>query len=193
MAAASAVKLPFNRKHDEIAAASCRARLVKIGARCFSPQFDVGPLVPEPAISQLGQLLKARRRQKRLSLRDLADQIGVSSNTLSRVERGHVPDLRNLRLIADWLEVPVEVFIDSDSPSTPEVIARHLASDKQLGPAAAARIASLVEDMYRSLISEQPRIEVHLRSARTFTPAAGAALADILADMQAALSDSAER
>jgi transcriptional regulator with XRE-family HTH domain len=145
--------------------------------------------VSESAISQLGKMLRARRRQKRLSLRDLADQIGVSFNTLSRVERGHVPDLRNLRLISEWLEVPVEVFIDSDSASTPEVIARHLTSDKRLAPAAAAQIATLVEEMYRTLISEQPQIAVHLRSAKTFTPAAGAVLADILADMQTALSE----
>jgi transcriptional regulator with XRE-family HTH domain len=146
----------------------------------------------EPGISQLGEMLRGRRRQKRLSLRDLADQTGVSFNTLSRVERGHVPDLRNLRLIADWLEVPVEIFIEpSDEASTPEVIARHLTSDRHLSPEAAAKIAQLVEDMYRRVVSEQPTLAVHLRSARTFTPAAGAALADILREMQAALASSA--
>jgi transcriptional regulator with XRE-family HTH domain len=150
--------------------------------------------VAEPAISRLGEMLRARRRQKRLSLRDLADQTGVSFNTLSRVERGHVPDLRNLQRIADWLEVPVEMFIEPiGGASTPEVIARHLTSDQHLSPEAATRIAQLVEDMYHQLVNEQPTLTVHLRSAKTFTPAAGAALADILREMQAALTDPATK
>jgi len=149
--------------------------------------------VSEPGISRLGEMLRARRRQKRLSLRDLADQIGVSFNTLSRVERGHVPDLRNLRRIADWLEVPVETFIEPpEEASTPEVIARHLTSDQRLSPEAATKIAQLVEDMYHQLVSEQPTLAVHLRSARTFTPAVGAALADILREIQAALTEPAK-
>jgi len=148
--------------------------------------------VPEPGISRLGQLLNARRRQKRLSLRDLADQTGVSFNTLSRVERGHVPDLRNLTRIAEWLDVPVEMFIEpAGAATTPEVIARHLSSDQRLAPEAAGKIAELVEEMYHRLVGEQPTLAVHLRSAKTFTPAAGAALAELLREMQAVLSDPA--
>ena len=143
----------------------------------------------EIGISRLGDMLKARRHQKRLSLRDVADQTGVSFNTLSRVERGRVPDLRNLRRIAEWLEMPVEMFLEPDAASTPEVIARHLTSDPRLSPEAATEIAELVESMYRQLVSEQPPLAVQLRSARTFTPAAGAALANILRDMQTALTD----
>jgi transcriptional regulator with XRE-family HTH domain len=138
---------------------------------------------------QLGALLKATRRARRLTLRDLADQIGVSLNTLSRVERGHLPDLRNFQRIVDWLEVPAERFLETpnDEVSTPEIIARHLRSDQRLTREAAAKIASLVEEMYHKLAGERPRVAVHLRSARTFTPAGGILLADILSDMQAAL------
>ncbi len=144
---------------------------------------------------QLGALLRATRRARRLTLRDLADQIDVSFNTLSRVERGHLPDLRNFQRIVDWLEVPAERFLETpdDGISTPEVIARHLHSDQRLTRDAAAKIAGLVEEMYHRLAGEQPRIAVHLRSARTFTPAAGLLLADILADMQAALLSPSEQ
>lgn len=146
--------------------------------------------MPEPGIAGLGEMLKERRRRRRLSLRDLADQTGVSFNTLSRVERGHVPDLRTLRRIADWLEVPVEMFIEPGADaSTPEVIARHLSSDQRLSQEAAASIAEMVEEMYHRLLGEQLTVAVHLRSARTFTPAAGAALADILREMQSTLTD----
>lgn len=104
-----------------------------------------------------------------------------------------MPDLRNLRRIAEWLEVPMEMFIESGgSTSTPEVIARHLSSDQRLSTEASTKIAQLVEEMYHQLVSEQPTLAVHLRSAKTFTPAAGAALAEVLREMQASLTDSAK-
>lgn len=145
-------------------------------------------------IGQLGAMLKARRRAKRLSLRDLAAEIGVSLNTLSRVERGHVPDLKNFQRIVDWLEVPAETFLEptTDAASTPEIIVRHLRSDPRLSGKAVDEIAELVESMYHRLVSEQPKVAIHLRSAKTFTPAAGALLSEILADMQSELLSSWE-
>lgn len=134
-------------------------------------------------------MLKARRRARRLTLRDLADEIGVSLNTLSRVERGHLPDLKNFQRIVEWLEVPAERFLEpvGEDVSTPEVIARHLRSDERLTPEAASTIADFVQEMYRKLVGEQPRVAVHLRSAKTFTPAAGTLLSEILSEMRSAL------
>ena len=147
--------------------------------------------MPEPDISNLGAILKARRREKRLSLRDLADQTGVSLNTLSRVERGHVPDLKNFQRIVDWLELPAEHFLEpAGEASTPEVIARHLRSDQRLSKEAAAKIVELVEDMYHKLIGEQPTLSLHLRSAKTFTPAVSAMLGEVLGEMQSNLQAS---
>lgn len=144
--------------------------------------------MPDPDIANLGALLRARRREKHLSLRDLADQTGVSLNTLSRVERGHVPDLKNFRLILDWLELPAERFLEGGGEvSTPEVIARHLRSDRRLPEEAAKKIAELVEEMYHKLTSEKPTLSLHLRSAKTFTPGASALLAEILGEMQSKL------
>ncbi len=135
----------------------------------------------EPEASKLGAELKARRRAKRLTLRDLSDEIGVSFNTLSRVERGHIPDLKNFQRIVDWLEMPAEMFTHEDV-NTPEVIARHLRSDRRLSEDAASKILAMVDEMYRNLAGERPALAIHLRSAKTFTPAAGALLAEILDD-----------
>ena len=141
--------------------------------------------MPEAEIGQLGAILKARRREKHLSLPDLADQTGVSLNTLSRVERGHVPDLKNFQLIVEWLELPAERFLEAPGEtSTPEVIARHQRADRRLAPEAAKKIATLVEEMYHTLIGEQPTLSLHLRSAKTFTPGASALLAQILSEME---------
>ena len=144
---------------------------------------------PPQSISQLGAMLKARRRAKHLSLRDLAAETGVSLNTLSRVERGHVPDLKNFQRIVDWLDIPAETFLEAttDAVSTPQVIVRHLRSDPRLSSRAVHEIAELVEDMYHRLASDQPAIAIHLRSAKTFTPAAGALLAEILNDFRSGL------
>jgi transcriptional regulator with XRE-family HTH domain len=145
----------------------------------------------ESNIARLGAMMKARRREKGLSLRDLADLIGVSFNTLSRVERGHVPDLKNFQLIVEWLEMPAEYFLEGARPeTTPEVIARHLRADPRLPRADAMKILELVEEMYHRLLGEQPQLALHLRSAKTFTPAAGALLGDILGEMQANLQAS---
>lgn len=143
----------------------------------------------QPNITQLGAVLKARRRAQRLSLRDLAAEIGVSLNTLSRVERGYVPELKNFQRIVDWLDVPAETFLEpADTPtSTPQIIARHLHSDQRLTDRAATQIAQLVEEMYYKLAGDQRQLALHLRSAKTFTPAAGALLAEILTDMRTTL------
>jgi transcriptional regulator with XRE-family HTH domain len=141
----------------------------------------------DPPIANLAATLKARRRQERLSLRDLSDQTGVSLNALSRVERGHVPDLKNFQRIIDWLQMPAEAFLEPE-PSTPRAIARHLQADDRLSEAAARQITELVEDMYHRLVGDQSTVAVHLRSAQMFTPKAGTVMADMLAEMKAKLT-----
>jgi transcriptional regulator with XRE-family HTH domain len=140
----------------------------------------------------LGDTLKAERRSRRLSLRDVSDETGVSVNTLSRVERGHLPDLKNYQRLIDWLKVPADTFLETAQPESPagtlDLVARHFRSDQSLTPEAAEKLTAMVQDMYNKLVSERPRLAVHMRSAKTFTPAAGALLADILSDMQAALN-----
>ena len=38
--------------------------------------------------AELGSAIRRRREQERLSLRDVADETGVSASTLSRIENG---------------------------------------------------------------------------------------------------------
>jgi transcriptional regulator with XRE-family HTH domain len=142
----------------------------------------------DPRIANLGAILRSRRREKHLSLRDLHELTGVSVNTLSRVENGNVPDLKNFRLIVEWLELPAERFLErAGEASTPEVIARHLRADRRLPEAAARQIVEMVEEMYHKLVSEQPSLSLHLRAAKTFTPGASTLLAEILGEMQSKL------
>lgn len=53
----------------------------------------------------LGETLRTERRRRSMSLRDLAREIGVSFNALSRIERGNAPGLANYQRIVAWLGV----------------------------------------------------------------------------------------
>jgi transcriptional regulator with XRE-family HTH domain len=140
-----------------------------------------------PNRPQLGPTLRATRRKQQLSLRDLTDLIGVSVNTLSRVERGQMPDLKNYQRIVEWLELPADTFLEADDPGTNldtlDLVLRHFRSDAALTPEAVEELSSTVSDMYRRLTS-QHRLAVHMRSARMFTPEAGSLLSEILDEMQ---------
>lgn len=142
-------------------------------------------------IPQLGDTLKAERRTRRLSLREVSYETGISVNTLSRVERGYLPDLKNYQRLVEWLGVPADTFLYTSTPESPagtlNLVTRHFRADPNLTAEAAEKLTLLVQDMYKKLASERPSLAVHMRSAKTFTPAAGALLADILNDMQAAV------
>lgn len=140
-----------------------------------------------PNRPQLGATLRAARRRQRISLRDLSDLIGVSVNTLSRVERGQMPDLKNYQRLVEWLEVPADTFLENEtsdsSPGTLDFVLRHFRSDVALTPQAVDQLTSTVTEMYGRLTA-QPRLAVHMRSAKMFIPEAGSLLAEVLEDMQ---------
>ena len=58
-------------------------------------------------VDQLGAVLKRRRGQDRLSLRQVETDVGISAATLSRIERGHRPDMDVIDKLARWLGVKV--------------------------------------------------------------------------------------
>lgn len=72
--------------------------------------------LPDGKFDQLGAIhrfVRDRRHALGLNLRDAADQIGISFNSLSRVERGYPPDSPALIAILAWLGLPVQ-WLDGD-------------------------------------------------------------------------------
>lgn len=66
--------------------------------------------LPDGKFDQLGAIhrfVRDRRQTLGLNLRDAAEQIGISFNSLSRVERGYPPDSPSLIAILAWLGLPV--------------------------------------------------------------------------------------
>jgi len=61
---------------------------------------------------QLGERVRARRKELNLSLRELAEAVGLTSSFLSLIERDQSsPSIESLRKISDALEVPVFYFL----------------------------------------------------------------------------------
>lgn len=97
-------------------------------------------------IGQLGGELRRRRKDTGISLRELEQDIGISAATLSRIERGSVPDVSIIEKLASWLGVNVvaageeknEVQTDEDLKRT---IAVHLRANKNLSEGTARAIA----------------------------------------------------
>ena len=57
-------------------------------------------------VDELARRVREHRNQCQLSLRAPANEAGVPVNTLSRVERGFLPDLANYARITAWLGPP---------------------------------------------------------------------------------------
>ena len=63
------------------------------------------------AIEDLGPMVSRRRGS--MGVRAAAAEIGIGAATLSRIERGKLPDIETLGKICDWLGVEASVFIGS--------------------------------------------------------------------------------
>ena len=75
------------------------------------------------ATVQVGQRIKARRKELGLSLRDVADRIGLTASFLSKVERDEAsPSLDSFQLISQALDVPLFFFLlETESDADPVV------------------------------------------------------------------------
>jgi transcriptional regulator with XRE-family HTH domain len=113
---------------------------------------------------ELGRAIRRRREEKALSLRDVADQTGVSASTLSRIENGTgKPDADNIARLTSWLDVPMERIVgrrQKDSKdvqavvfypheSMPEIVEAHLRADRNLTPDTAKALSEMFRVAYQ--------------------------------------------
>jgi transcriptional regulator with XRE-family HTH domain len=112
-------------------------------------------------LTRIGTLIKAKRRKASLGLRAAATECGVSSSTLSRLERGDsssLPDADTLTKLAAWLGTTVAALLsekpkESADPelTTPEVVEVHLRADKRLSPETANALGRAFRLLYDQL------------------------------------------
>lgn len=112
--------------------------------------------------AELGQAIKRRREELKLSLRDVGDLTDVSASTLSRIENGTGrPDADNIARITQWLDMPVDRLMaknrtDKVEPvvyypheKTTDIIEAHLRADKDLTPETAKALSELFRVAYK--------------------------------------------
>lgn len=107
---------------------------------------------------RLGAMLRERRGGR--GIRDVANEIGISPATLTRIEGGRIPDLGTFTKICTWLKVnPAEILdlpTDLRQPATveeesPTVAAVHLRADRDLPLGAANDLAQLILAAHKEL------------------------------------------
>ncbi len=116
----------------------------------------------------LGALLRERRGGR--GTREVAQEIGISPATLTRVEAGRLPDLLTFRKICAWLKVNPADILGLPVPGPEEPLADdissaatvHLRADQALPQEAALDLAQLIIIAHRELArrKREGRIDV---------------------------------
>lgn len=112
---------------------------------------------------ELGRAIRRKREDAGLSLRDVADETGVSASTLSRIENGTgKPDADNIARLTAWLNMPMERVMsgraedaDGTKPvvyfpqeATPDIVEAHLRADRNLTEETAKALSELFRVAY---------------------------------------------
>ncbi len=117
-------------------------------------------------LAQFGARLREVRSQREMTLRDVSDKIGVSIQTLSRIERGEANEIESntLLMLAAWAKLPLELFQTHGTTtrpksipkgaSTPDVVELHLRADKHLKPKTAELLSKMFRAAYTQAASE---------------------------------------
>ena len=112
---------------------------------------------------RISLLIKAKRREADLGVREAAADCGISAATLSRLERGinpQLPDASTLTKLAKWLGTDVnnllvhnETDSESDLPqhTTPEFVEVHLRADKNLTSDTADALSKMFRQLYENV------------------------------------------
>lgn len=98
---------------------------------------------PRPNIGRVGRQLATQRGAR--GIRDTAKEIGISPATLSRVERGLMPDLETFGKICRWLRIdPAEILGITEIASTRPAAVVHFRKDHAIEPATAKALAEMI-------------------------------------------------
>jgi transcriptional regulator with XRE-family HTH domain len=111
---------------------------------------------------ELGRAIRRKREEAGLSLRDVADETGVSASTLSRIENGTgKPDADNIARLMNWLHMPMERVMGARAAdgedaavvyfpheATPDIVEAHLRADRNLTPETAKALSELFRVAY---------------------------------------------
>jgi transcriptional regulator with XRE-family HTH domain len=125
---------------------------------------------------ELGRAIRRKREELGLSLRDVANETGVSASTLSRIENGTgKPDTESIARLSKWLNMPVERIILGEGAkpvvyfpqeATPDIVEAHLRADRNLTPETAQALAELFRVAYAQFSNQAARSNERLSRRR---------------------------
>ena len=96
---------------------------------------------------------KVEQSRAKRGVREVATEIGVSPATLSRVERGFMPDLETFGKICRWLKIdPAEILGVKDFVSKRPAVAVHFRKDQTLRPTTAQALAEMILAAQRAVM-----------------------------------------
>lgn len=105
------------------------------------------------ALENLGPLLREKRGSR--GVREVAKEIGISHSTLSRVERGHLPDLENYQKLCQWLGIDLTatntIPVAANDGATPKV---HFKKEATVSPETAQALAQMILTAQAALLNE---------------------------------------
>ncbi len=129
---------------------------------------------------ELGRAIRRKREEAGLSLRDVANETGVSASTLSRIENGTgKPDADNIASLTGWLDMPMERVMGAHQTAageensavvyfpheaTPDIVEAHLRADRNLTPETAKALSELFRVAYQQFSA--PGSDARGRKAR---------------------------
>ena len=129
---------------------------------------------------ELGRAIRRKREDAGLSLRDVADETGVSASTLSRIENGTgKPDADNIARLTGWLNMPMERVMGNRAASgdeedkavvyfpkeaMPDIVEAHLRADRNLTPETAKALSELFRVAYQQFSA--PGTDARARKGR---------------------------
>jgi len=119
------------------------------------------PTEPHVDLDRLSAQVRTKRGQR--GLREVAKEIGdISASTLSRIEKGGVPDVASFMRICQWLGVESSEFMTEsaaerrrgadaeESPDVPHVIEAHLRADRVLPAETINALSEMIRVAYRA-------------------------------------------
>lgn len=102
-------------------------------------------------IEAFGRRIVATRRGR--GVREVAKEIDISAATLSRVERGYMPDLDTFGKICRWMKVdPAEVLDVKDVVASRPAVGVHFRKDQALRPETAQALAQMILAAQRAML-----------------------------------------
>ena len=110
-------------------------------------------------LQTLGRKVLEKRAEK--GVREVAAEIGISHATLSRVERGFLPDLETFGKLCRWLGAdPAEILKVKPASSRRPTVAVHFKKKATLSPTTAQALAQMIMAAQRALLASEEQEEI---------------------------------